>query len=149
MKKLKLYLDMCCFNRPYDNQTHLRIYYEAMTKLTLQSWIVDGKISFVWSYVLEFENAKNPFVEKQNTIAAFKQYASEIAVHSQIIDTAAEKLQKLGIKPFDALHIACAIHTGCNYFLTVDDKILKKQVQGIAITDPVAFVNDVLKGVIK
>ncbi len=35
-------------------------------------------------------------------------------------------IQKLGLKTFDALHIACAIETGCDYFLTTDDSVLKK-----------------------
>ena len=78
MTKLKLYLDVCCFNRPYDDQTQQRIQFESVAKLMIQSLIVDGDIDFTWSYVLEFENSKNPFLEKRNTILAFKQYASEI-----------------------------------------------------------------------
>jgi len=41
----------------------------------IQSLIVEGQIDFVWSYVLEFENVKNHFVEKGNTTLAFKPYA--------------------------------------------------------------------------
>ena len=60
MGKLKIYLDMCCFNRPYDNQTQPRIHFEAAAKLTIQSLIVVGDIDYSWSYILEFENSKNP-----------------------------------------------------------------------------------------
>jgi len=89
MKKPKIYLDMCCFNRPYDDQMQLRIQFESTAKLTIQSLIVKGYINFVWSYVLEFENAKNPFMEKQSTILAFKQFASEIILPNTIIEETA------------------------------------------------------------
>jgi hypothetical protein len=30
-KQYKIYLDACCFNRPFDDQTQSRIYLEAQT----------------------------------------------------------------------------------------------------------------------
>ncbi|MCL2360498.1 MAG: hypothetical protein FWC73_01635 [Defluviitaleaceae bacterium] len=78
MDKPKIYLDMCCFNRPYDDQTQQRIQFEAVAKLMVQSFIVDRQIDFVWSYVLDFENSKNPFAEKRNTILAFRPFAVDI-----------------------------------------------------------------------
>jgi predicted nucleic acid-binding protein len=42
----------------------------------------------------------------------------------------------------DALHVACAIEAGCEYFLTTDDDLLKKlsQYHRIEAIDPTAFV---------
>jgi len=100
---------MCCFNRPYDDQIQQRIQFEAVAKLMIQSLIVDGKIDFVWSYVLEFENSKNPFIEKRNTILAFKLYACEAAQPNPAIDNIANALQNQGLKAYDSLHIACAV----------------------------------------
>ena len=145
MKKAKIYLDMCCFNRPYDDQTQQRIQLEAVTKLMVQSYIVERHIDFVWSYVLEFENAKNPFLEKQNTILAFKRFACEIVHPNPVIEETAKHLQNEGLKAYDALHIACAIFANCDYFLTVDDKVLNKQCYEVKITDPVTFINQWLK----
>ena len=116
MKRVKIYLDICCFNRPYDDP-----------------------------YMLEFENAKNPFVEKRNTIMAFKQFANEIIRPNQAIEETAKYLQSKGLKNYDALHIACAIFADCDYFLTVDDRILNQQCKEVKITDPVVFVNQWLK----
>ena len=36
------------------------------------------------------------------------------------------QLITVGLKPIDALHVACAIELKCDYFLTVDKGILKK-----------------------
>ena len=52
MSKVKIYLDMCCFNRPYDDQTQQRIQFEAAAKLTIQSLIVDGQINSIRNYPL-------------------------------------------------------------------------------------------------
>ena len=48
----------------------------------------------------------------------------------------------LGLKPLDALHIACARAPECEYFLTVDKGILKNAtvISGICIVNPVDFV---------
>ena len=37
-----LYLDMCCFNRPYDDQTQTRIRLETQAKLELQTHVKAG-----------------------------------------------------------------------------------------------------------
>jgi predicted nucleic acid-binding protein len=145
MKKEKIYLDICCFNRPYDDQTQMRIQFESAAKLLIQSLIVEGHISFVWSYVLEFENAKNPFPEKRDTILAFKRYANEVVLPNQEIEEAAKILHGQGFKAFDSLHVACASFVGCDYILTVDDRMLNKQCDNIRITDPVIFINQWMK----
>lgn len=33
MKKIAIYLDNCCFNRPYDDQTQLRVSLETQAKM--------------------------------------------------------------------------------------------------------------------
>jgi len=51
-------------------------------------------------------------------------------------------LTSAGLKPLDALHIACAVSLQCEYFLTVDKGILKKkkECQEIKIINPVNFI---------
>jgi hypothetical protein len=41
--KIKVYLDNCCFNRPYDDQTQLRIELETKAKLYIQQQIIEKK----------------------------------------------------------------------------------------------------------
>lgn len=45
--KLKLYLDNCCFNRPFDDQTQLTIYLESQAKLFIQHGILSGTFQLV------------------------------------------------------------------------------------------------------
>jgi hypothetical protein len=49
-------------------------------------------------------------------------------------------------KKIDSLHIACAIIAKCEYFLTTDDKILKraKLVADINVNYPIGLLKEVL-----
>lgn len=58
---MRIYLDNCCFNRPFDDQSQIRIMLEAEAKLKVQDDILEKKFELVWSYILEAENMANPF----------------------------------------------------------------------------------------
>ena len=49
----------------------------------------------------------------------------------------------LGVKSKDALHVACAVDAKCDYFLTTDDRILKKlkNFEDIAVINPLSFIS--------
>jgi len=61
---IRLYHDNCAFNRPFDDQSHIRIRLEFETKLYIQERIKEGRMDLVWSYILDIENDQNPFEEK-------------------------------------------------------------------------------------
>ena len=50
---MRVYLDNCCYNRPYDDQTPLKIQMETLSKLQIQQEIRQGKIELASSYILE------------------------------------------------------------------------------------------------
>ena len=62
---MKIYLDNCCFNRPFDDQRQLRIKLESEAKLFLQEKVLNKEYALVWSYILDFENEANPFDERK------------------------------------------------------------------------------------
>jgi len=65
---LKIYLDNCCFNRPFDDQSQIKIRIETEAILYIQEKIIDKKFDLVRSYMLDYENSFNPFVEKRISI---------------------------------------------------------------------------------
>ena len=65
---MKIYLDNCCLNRPFDNQLDIKIRLETEAKLYIQYLIKKKKLQIVWSYILDFENSKNPFEERKQQI---------------------------------------------------------------------------------
>jgi predicted nucleic acid-binding protein len=142
MKKLKIYLDNCCFNRPYDNQDQLSIRLESEAKISIQESIKNHKINLAWSYILDLENNNNPFEEKKIEIKLWKKIASSSIAETEEILSIMTKIRTKHIKPLDALHIACAIVLNCDYFITVDKGILKKadKVEEIKILNPIEFI---------
>jgi predicted nucleic acid-binding protein len=139
---MRIYLDNCCFNRPFDDQSSLRIRLETEAKLDIQQKIKAGRIALGWSYILDFENSKNPFLERQTEIIKWKNLSDTIIVETPVILLNMHALIADGLKPVDALHIACAIELNCEYFLTVDKEILKKveYIIKIKIMNPVDFI---------
>jgi len=143
---MKIYLDNCCFNRPFDDQSQLRIQLEAEAKLKIQDDIRSGIYKLIWSYMLDYENTKNPFQERTEPIAKWRTYAVEDVEEDRDAIELAIRISHEGIRKFDSLHIACAIKARADYFLTTDDGILKRasRVQGIKITDPIGFIKEVM-----
>ena len=137
---MNLYLDNCCFNRPFDDQTQLRIRLETEAKLYIQARILDGKYNLAWSYMLDFENAQNPFEQRKETVQNWREIAFIDINENDKVISLAEKIASKGLKPKDVLHIACAIVAGCEYFITTDSKILNKSVEGIILIDPIGFI---------
>lgn len=134
------------FNRPFDDQSNIKILLEAEAKLKIQEHIRSGLYKLVWSYVLDYENAQNPFLERREQIGKWKRYADiDIEAQDEIIQIAGS-LNQQGLKKFDALHLACAITANADYFLTTDSGILKKAeiIKNMPIKDPIDFIREVL-----
>ena len=141
---MRVYLDNCCFNRPFDDQGQTRIRIETEAKLRIQALVRDGTLELVWSYILDFENEANPFEERRATISEWRQYAVIDMEETAAILENAKSLARLGLKTKDALHISCAIAGACSYFLTTDDHIIKhaNDVQDVTVIDPTALVRE-------
>ena len=140
---MKIYLDICCFNRPFDDQTQLVVHLEAQAKLYIQEQIIYGVYDLAWSYTLDYELSKNPYEEYRQAIAPWHEIAvTNILKANDDILAYAEELGKKGVKKFDALHVACAVEAGCDYFITTDKKILNKQIDRIHVVNPIDFIRE-------
>ena len=142
LKNMRIYLDTCSFNRPFDDQSSIRIRLEAEAKLFIQEKILSGKLQLIWSHILEYENLQNPFLERRDAIIEWKQIATEKITGNKNIVERASKLTQFGMKPKDALHISCAIEGKTEYFLTTDDQLLTKSagIKEIMVINPINFI---------
>jgi predicted nucleic acid-binding protein len=139
---MRIYLDNCCFNRPFDDQTQLKVHLETEAKLFVQQEIINGKYELVWSYILEYENELNPFDIRRETIFGWKKIAIADIEETMDVIIYAEGLADDGIKPKDALHISCAVSSDCTYFITTDKKLLNTHNNEIMIVSPIQFINE-------
>ena len=131
---------MCCFNRPYDDQSQLKIEVETKAKLFIQRLVTENAISLVWSYMLDYENSQSDFHHKQNVIQKWQSFAVDDVDETPKILQDSNEIQNTGIKSADSLHVACAISAHCDYFISVDKRLLKYHDDRIVICDPVEFL---------
>lgn len=120
---MKVYLDMCCYNRPYDDQTQLKISLETQSKLYIQTLIRNGKLQLITSYMLRYECGNNPFEMRKNAIFDFihrNTYGYVGDEHKPNIEEKAFEIMKTGVKFKDACHVASAIYAECEYFISTD-----------------------------
>jgi len=144
MPKIKVYLDNCTYNRPFDDQSDIRIRLESEAKLYIQEQIKEQHIDLVWSSVNDYENNDNPSPEKRDRIIVWKSIAMKHCGLNEAILEKAIELQSLNLRAKDALHIAAAIYSKCDCFITTDKKILNKNIEGVAVLNPLAFVEEYL-----
>jgi predicted nucleic acid-binding protein len=137
---MRVYLDNCCFNRPYDDQTQILIRLETEAKLQIQQLILKEELDLIWSFILHYENNDNPYNEKKERIAAWESIAKETVVFNKKIDSIANDMLKIHIRPKDALHIACAICANASYFITTDRRLYNKPIDGVEVIGPVNFL---------
>lgn len=141
---MRVYLDNCCFNRPYDDQSDLKISIETQAKLKIQHMIVEGKIELATSYVLITENDQNPVESKRDSIKAYIDANSKVYVdikHMEHIDEEAAMIMDAGIKYMDACHVASANYAKCDYFISTDRKLLKYKCDNMTLLNPVDFLD--------
>ena len=140
MPKLKLYLDNCCFNRPFDDQSQLLVRLETEAKLFIQEGIKNGTFELVWSYVLDIENDANPYPRRRKSVRTWQSFAKIDVEESEELLLLMESFEQREIKSHDALHLAAAVVAPADFFITVDHGILKKSITEIRVMSPEKFV---------
>lgn len=137
-----IYLDICCFNRPFDDQGQLLVRLQTEAKLDIQQSVREEKLALVWSAVLDLENTANADIERSKAIEGWKPLAVIDMDATPQIESLAEEFASIGVKPMDALHVASAVAAGATYLLTTDKQLLKKMAvePRVRVIDPVDFI---------
>jgi predicted nucleic acid-binding protein len=145
---MKVYLDNCCYNRPYDDQSYLSISLEAQAKLLVQSLIKEKHLELASSFVLDYENSCNPYMDRKNAVNDFlnENVTDYIGSEkSEEVIKRAEVVMATGVKMKDSCHIVCAEMMNCDYLLTTDKRMLKYKSNIVKLLNPIDFV-DLLNG---
>ena len=141
---LKIYLDNCCYSRPFDDLTLVRNRLEANAKLFIQSLIKYKSIKLIYSFMSLAEIEDSPFEDNKVYILSFIETTATAFVGKKRIaevEQLADDIMQTGIKKKDATHLACAIVAECDYFVTTDNRLLKHKTNKIRIINPTDFVD--------
>jgi len=122
---MKIYLDVCCLNRPFDDQTSDRIHMEAEAILTILKHVESSDWVLIGSGVINYEISKTVDKEIKKRLQLLAQGASIFIPIDQKVQLRATQIQAFGIRTYDALHIACAETGEADVMLSTDDKLIK------------------------
>lgn len=123
---MRIYLDCCSLQRPFDDKSQSRIAVEAEAVLVVLALCEADRMKLISSDALLFEIGYIPDQDRRDDALAILKIAKEAVELTAEIETLARRLGASGLKPLDALHLAFASTSKVDYFCTCDDKFLKK-----------------------
>ena len=136
---------MNIYNRPFDDQVQVRIRLETIAIFSVLQRIKEGEFSLLWSFMIDYENSLNPYNDVRQEIDMASALANETVVPDDFIIANAREFETIGIRPRDAIHLACALKGEAEYFLTCDNKLIKKASElgiNLKILNPLKFIED-------
>lgn len=135
-----IYLDNSVLNRPFDDQRQPRIWLETLALSLILQMAEAGEIDLTKSPFHFLENNQSPFPVRRRWVEQCLRLARSEAELNESVKSRANDLQRGGLKPLDALHIACAEAAGVSHFLTCDDRLVRRYAGKIAVLNPLDFV---------
>jgi predicted nucleic acid-binding protein len=121
----QIYLDTCCLNRPFDDQSQDRIRLEAEAILLILAHMAAGEWHWITSQVVAYEIGETSDVRRRSRVRSLAAAAhQEVPVGDAEVERG-EELEALGFPEYDALHIACAEAGSADLLLTTDDRFCR------------------------
>jgi hypothetical protein len=124
---MRIYLDTCLLNRPFDNQQDDRVRLETEALKIILSHVDVGDWVLVGSPILDLEVAQIPDYGRREALQELLAcVASEGAILDEETGNLARQIQARGIGGFDALHLACAARVKVDVLLSTDDRFVRR-----------------------
>jgi predicted nucleic acid-binding protein len=120
---MRLYIDLSCFNRPFDDQGQERIRLETDAVLDILMRIIGHKDTLLWSWALSFENDKHSKPDRRDEIAVWERQSERSIGLSSRLEERSRQITQQGIPALDAAHLAAAEAGGAEIMLTCDDVV--------------------------
>ena len=143
---MRIYMDVCCLNRPFDDLSQDRVYLEAEAVLSIISHCEKGRWNLLASGIIEYELSKISDAARLEQVEALYAAAHERIALTTPMEALAVSFQASGLKPIDSLHLALAETINADVFLTTDDRLLRvanKLGLKIKVTNPVSWLMEV------
>ena len=144
----KVYLDVCCLQRPFDDQRQERVRLEAEAVRLILRRVEAGQLAWLTSEVVDYEIAQTPDPERALKASLLADCAAAKLVVDNDVTARATQLENLGFGGYDALHLACAESGPVELFFTTDDKLLKRAARHAAdlrlrVVNPLAWLEEI------
>ena len=145
---LKLYLDNCCYNRPFDDLKQEKISLEVGAIDSIINMYVKGKLMIYKSRAIDYEISKMSNGKKKRQVEdLYDGLELENISYTYELDERVEELEKYNIHFMDGYHIAFAESKKVDYLITVDKQLInasRKAKLKLKVINPVEFVMEVV-----
>ena len=144
---MRIYMDVCCLNRPFDDLSQDRVYLEAEAILSIISRCEKGEWVLAASGIIDYELSKLSDMDRLEQIQTLYITAGEWINLTVQAEQRAVYFQQNGLKSFDSLHLALAEKSGVDVFLTTDDSLLRAASKidlKIKTANPVSWLMEVI-----
>ena len=122
---MRIYFDVCCLNRPFDDQSQQRIRLEAEAITFLFQRIQEQSWCWLGSPALLVEIKQTPDRARRQAMLLLTDQINEQIPLSEAVLTRMAQLQQAGFTSLDAAHLAFAENGRCDLFLTTDDRLIR------------------------
>ena len=142
---MKIYMDVCCLCRPFDDQTMGRIRLEVTAVQEIIHRCAMQEFTMVTSEAITEELSKIPDIKKRLRVEKILSVTKEQILIDDGIISRMHELIGMGGDAMDSLHIACAERAGA-VFLTTDDDLItffkSNQLIQVHIENPVTWLKE-------
>ena len=147
---MKVYLDACCLNRPFDDQRQPRVRLETEAISLILQKLHQREWEWIGSDVLVYELGQTEDAERKERLLLLAGQSHQVVETTEKILKQAENLEAAGFDSYDAIHLASAEQAKADIFLTTDDNIQKvanrnKKLISFIVANPVKWLEEVLK----
>ena len=145
---LKLYLDNCCYSRPFDDIKQEKVNLEANAIENIFRKHINKEVKIYGSMAINFEISKIKLDNKRRQVEDLYD-AMELTIinYSKEIKQRATELRQYNIKDMDSLHLAFAESKNIDYFITTDRLLInasKRANLKIKVINPIEFIMEVI-----
>jgi predicted nucleic acid-binding protein len=147
---MRAYLDVCCLNRPFDDQSQERVRLEAEAVTLFLRLVSINQHEWITSEAVEDELKRMPSEEQRICVSALLRHATGCLQISQANWELARHYIAQGLGAMDALHLAVAETAHCDILLTTDDSFLRKAAglqprPRVRVANPAKWIAEVLE----
>ena len=143
---IKIYLDNCCYSRPFDSNVNEEIEKEIKAIEKIMKTYLKKEIKIYKSKIIDFEITKMPIGNKRRQVEdLYDALELKEIKYSYKIEDIIKKLKENNISNMDAYHIAYAEKENIEYFMTVDKILInkaKKIKTKVRVISPIEFGGD-------
>lgn len=145
---MRIYFDVSCLNRPFDDQTQARIHLESETITLILQRIDDAEWEHVSSQMADMETDAISDDERRKRVKLLLPDQAFSVKLDEAIFARAGELEQLGVKPADAVHLAAAESLHADVFLTCDDRLRRtaqrEQHQiAVKVANPIEWLREI------